>query len=586
MLGRNLVDILRHRSDLQGPKKVFAFLQDGEEESDSFTFEGLDLIARSIACLLKDSGAIRGDRVLMIYSPGISFIAAFYGCLYGGMIAVPVKPPSKRQSLQHVERIARDCLPALILTDKSAGEEIIPRLAESEWLLALKCIVSDRLDDEKLAAGAGLWSRPDIDDDSLAFLQYTSGSTGVPKGVCISHSNVISNMQMINAAFGHDENTLMAGWLPLFHDMGLVGNVMQPVYNGFLSVLMPPVAFLQKPMRWLRMISRYEATSSGGPNFGYELCNTRFRAEQLEGVDLRNWKVAYNGAEPIRAGTIRRFSNLFSAYGFHAASHHPCYGMAETTLIAAGGWIEEEPKIICIDRRAMEDGIARPLPERQRYEDSEEVIEVVRCGKSILDQDIQIMDPVKESLCEAGRIGEIWISGSNISKGYWRREDSNPDVFEKGIEGKILRRYLRTGDLGFLLNDELYVCGRIKDIMIIKGRNYFPNDVEQCAEESHEGFVLNGSVAFISEEEGESRLVLIMEVKRVYRNSIKHGEYLMAVRKAITAVFEIPVYDLVLIDEMTLPKTFSGKLRRSHCRQLYLEGGFRASLREPDLSAK
>lgn len=577
-----LVDILRLRAELQQDVKVFSYLANGEEETQHFTFGALDERARSVAVRLKDAGAVPGDRILLVFAPGIGFIEAFYGCLYAGMIAVPIKAPTKRQTLQHIERIVSDCTPALVLTDPATTADLTKRAAELHLPRQVRWLTLEETNPGTVQAMAGRWQRPGITGDSLAFLQYTSGSTSQPKGVCVGHRNIISNMQMINEAFGHNEHTVMVGWLPTFHDMGLVGNVMQPVYNGFLSVLMPPMAFLQKPMRWLRAISAYRATSSGGPNFGFDLCIRKHRPEQLEGVDLSSWKVAYNGAEPVRGRTLHQFAATFRDYGFRASALHPCYGMAETTLIATGGWIDDPPKTIVLHQDALEKGCAIPLPHPRLADRPGKAVEMVRCGRPLLSGQVKIVDPSTGRVLPAGRVGEIWISGPHVASGYWNKQDTNRQIFGQRLEELKLGGFLRTGDLGFMIENELYVCGRLKDTIIINGRNLFPQELEAQAENSHPGFVTNGAVAFEYGSDEESRLVLVMEVNRSHRNAADHSDLLASVRSAIASQFDVPVADLVLIDEMTLPKTSSGKLRRGYCRELYREGKL-APVGKPEL---
>jgi acyl-CoA synthetase (AMP-forming)/AMP-acid ligase II len=563
-----IIDVLRERAGSKGDQKAFAFLKNGEDESDSVNFRQLDRRAREIAGMLQELGGKPGDRVLMIYTPGIAFIEAFYGCLYAGMIAVPVKPPSRRQPLDHVQLVLQDCDPEFILTDRVSIQDLGPRIIEHLTIRHVRVLVTDEIPQGGARDGDDGWTALNRSSGSLAVLQYTSGSTGSPKGVRITHGNIMANMQMIKDAFGNNGNTVGVGWLPLFHDMGLVGNILQPVYAGCLGVLMPPMAFLQKPMRWLKAISTYRGTCCGGPNFAYELCCTRFRPEELVGVDLSSWQVAFNGSEPVRNTTLKKFSSIFSDYGFRHTAHHPCYGMAEATLMVTAGYINETPRVITRNMPGMPPGTE---------------MEFVRCGHNLPGQELKIVDADNGTLCGDKAIGEIWIKGPHVSGGYWNKEEFNKEAFDKAIGEARSGGFFKTGDLGFLNGEELYICGRVKEMIIIRGRNLFPYDIERRAEEAHPALVPHGSVAIGLEDGPETRLILIMEVKRAFRASIVYDDCLQTLREAISSSMDIFLYDLVLIDEMTIPKTFSGKPRRAFCKQEYVAGRFRVFDATPGL---
>lgn len=567
-----IMDILRLRAGTQRDEPVFAFLGNGDEETGRLSFHALDFRARAIARHLH--GLARpNDRILLLYSPSLDFIEAFFGCLYAGMAPVPIKPPRRTQSLDKVAGIASDCGAAGALTDSSLFPELQGRFAEFASLREMPLACTDAIQGEQASALAADWKRPDVGKETLAFLQYTSGSTGFPKGVCVSHGNLLYNAEMTNAGFGHDANTIMAGWLPLFHDMGLVGGVMQPVYNGFLSALMPPASFLQKPMRWLKAISKYRATTSGGPNFGFELCVQKFRHEQLEGVDLSSWKVAFNGAEPVSAKTIRDFTRTFAPFGFRASMHQPCYGMAEATLIISGGDIDLDPKIRMFEAASLEQGLAVPNAS-ESGEIPGKFRELVGCGSTMLDQEIRIVDPESLAECRDLQIGEIWIRGENVSAGYWNKTELNQSVFQARIRGGDDRRYLRTGDLGFLMGKELFVSGRLKDLVIIKGRNLFPQDLEAAIESSHPAFQAGGCAAFSIDSEFGEKLVAVQEIRREYRKTVSFPELFAAAREAIAREFDVQLADLVQIPQATLPKTSSGKTMRRRCREMYLSNQF------------
>jgi acyl-CoA synthetase (AMP-forming)/AMP-acid ligase II len=563
-----MVHALRARAERHGERDVFAFMRNGESESGRLTFAELDARARGLAATIRGIAA-PGDRVLLLYAGGLDFIEALFGCFYAGVIAVPVSPPRRVAFADKLVGIVRDCGIGAVLTD-GACRDHVPAI---DGIPSAATIVTDAIDKGEIEARAGAFTAPAVDGAAIALLQYTSGSTGTPKGVRVSHRNLVANAEMINAAFEHDERTTMVGWLPLFHDMGLVGCVMQPVYNGFLSVLMPPVAFIQRPARWLRAISKYRATTSGGPNFGYEMCVVRHRAEQLEGVDLGSWRVAFNGAEPVRSHTLARFTEAFAPYGFRARMHHPCYGMAEATLIVSGGGVDEEPRVLHLDSDALARGVAvdakMDAPAR----------EIVCCGETIGDQIIRVVDPATCERCADSQIGEIWIRGSNVSDGYWQKEDVNRATFgaREALGGEGL--FLRTGDAGFLREGRLYVTGRIKEIIIVKGRNLFPHDIEGAVQKSHPAFVLGGGAAFSVDVDDEERLVVVHEVVRGTDAEAVQAPLLAAAREAVAAEFDAHVHDLVLIGQGTLPKTSSGKVQRLRCRAMYASGDLDGRLR-------
>jgi amino acid adenylation domain-containing protein len=548
-----LASLLRGRAGERPGKVAFTFLADGEAEGERLTYGELDRRARTIAAALRASLA-PGDRALLLYPPGLEFIAAFFGCLYAGVIAVPAYPPRLNdRSQERLRAVARDAEPRAALTTASiltaAAALPIPELAAVCW------IATDSLE-------ASMLELPEPDPESIAFLQYTSGSTSTPKGVMVSHANLLHNEGMIGEAFRQDEDTVVVGWLPLYHDMGLIGNVLQPLWAGGTCVLMAPVAFLQKPLRWLEAIHRYRGTTSGGPNFAYELCVRRIAEEQRAGLDLSSWRVAYNGAEPVRAETLERFAVAFAPQGFRPEAFFPCYGLAEATLFVSGGEAGTVPPVAHLDAAALEAHEARPS-------ESEEARRLVSCGHAWAGQRIVVADPETGSDLAAGRIGEIWIAGPSVARGYWR----NPEATERDFAARLESGegpFLRTGDLGFLRDGELYVAGRLKDLIIIRGRNHYPQDLELTAERSHPDLRPGSGAAFSVEVSGEERLVLVQEVERRRRDEFE--EVAEAVRGAVAREHEVQVHEVVLVRVGTVPKTSSGKIQRSACRALYLAG--------------
>ncbi|NEP13158.1 MAG: amino acid adenylation domain-containing protein [Symploca sp. SIO2C1] len=599
------VEILSQQAAIQPDSTAYIFLQHDQENVESkLTYRKLDQQARTIATILQ-SRCLPGDRALLIYPPGLEFIAAFFGCLYAGVVAVPAYPPRRNRNLSRVEAIVANADAAIVLTTTTLSSDLTQ-------LTGLDCLTTDNIN----LIHADAWKPAALDADTLAFLQYTSGSTGAPKGVMVSHGNIISNQQMIKSAFQHDKTTIFVGWLPLFHDMGLIGNVLQPLYLGIPCILMSPTAFLQRPIRWLQAISDYRATTSGGPNFAYDLCVDRISAEQKTTLDLSCWNVAFNGAEPIRAETLQRFSSAFADCGFRPESFYPCYGMAETTLLVSGGIPSYDPVLKSVQASALEQH--QVVPMEQSHKGSRTL---VGCGRTILAQDIIIVDPQTLVQCLPGQIGEIWVAGNNVAQGYWNCELETQEtfaaylstphkkLFEKAqsscigtLNPPILGNfdlqpppelagrgantapdgtsqtsskgpYLRTGDLGFLDPDsELFITGRLKEVIIIRGRNYYPQDIERVAEKSHPALRLNSSAAFSVEIECQERLIIVHEVERSYLRQLNVAEIASAIRGAVSSEFDLEAHSILFLKTNSILKTSSGKIQRRGCRSAFLNG--------------
>jgi len=564
-----LVEVCRRHACVRGRDLAYRWLKDGEVEDETLTFSELDLKARTIAAHLQASGR-SGDRALLLYASGLEFISAFVGCLYGGVIPVPVIAPRRNQGLSKLRRIALDSRATVVLTTKTLPGDAHIRCREDSALRGLHWCLSDTLS----PALAERWREPDVSGETLALLQYTSGSTGSPKGVAVTHDNLLRNQRMIAKGFGHSDETVFVGWLPLHHDMGLIGNVLQPLYLGIPCTLMAAEDFAQKPVRWLRAISRYGGTTSGAPNFAYELCVKRVPEEQREGLDLSRWKVAYNGAEPIRPGTMERFVQAFQGYGFREEAFYPCYGLAEATLFVTGGLSDAPPVTSAFDGTALEE--RRVL---KAGDDSSDCRRLVGCGRPWNGLKVIAVNPVTSIACGPEEIGEIWISGKSVAQGY----ESQPEVSEATFQAHLADTgegpFLRTGDLGFVRDGELFVTGRLKDLIIIRGRNHYPQDIEWTVGLSH-AFLRPGCGAAVAvEDTGEDdRLVVIQEIGRKGAADLTSGgqqaaeALLMAVRTAVVRQHGLRVHDLVLIQPGTLPKTSSGKVRRMAACERYLNG--------------
>jgi amino acid adenylation domain-containing protein len=565
-----LVDVLRQRATEQADDVAYVFLQDGKNESSRLTYGELDRRARAIAARLqRRSGS--GERVLLLFTPGLEFISAFFGCLYAGAVAVPSYPPRPGRSQPRLRALAGDARPGRVLGSAAVVANAadlcadIPELAAAEWIAAGEVPDSE-------ADGLPEPRRPAA--GSLAFLQYTSGSTSDPKGVMVGHGNLLANEEVIRTACAHTSASTFVSWLPMYHDMGLIGSVLQPLYIGAPCILMSPAAFLQRPLRWLQAITTYRAHTSGAPDFAYDLCVRRIAAEDRAQLDLGSWEVAFNGAEPVRADTLARFAAAFAPCGFRSEAFFPCYGLAEATLIVSGRRRPGPPHVVALrdlDRgRAVAGQGGHPL---------------VSCGTAGVGLTALIADPDSRMECPAESIGEIWVAGPSVAQGYWNRAEETRLCFQAELAGGgDGRRFLRTGDLGFVRGGELFVTGRSKDLLIVRGRNHYPQDLEATAGRSHPALRIGGAAAFAVEEEG-ARLVLVHEMERRAKAPLQ--EVAAAIRQAVAAEHEVEIGEVVLVRADAVPKTSSGKVRRRACRDLYLAGELpvlvRSSMAQPEL---
>ncbi|NEQ38280.1 MAG: fatty acyl-AMP ligase [Okeania sp. SIO3I5] len=600
---KTLVDLLQNRA-IQNPQQIgYSFLIDGETDKISLTYQQLEKRSRAIAAYLQ-SVCPPGEVALLLYQPGLEYITAFFGCLYAGIIAVPAYPPRPNRSLERIQAIIRDSKAKIALTTKSIISSLERRVSETPELDNLGWLATDHIPDNV----AEKWQEPNINQDTLAFLQYTSGSTATPKGVMITHQNLVHNSGLIHQCFGHSPQSKGVIWLPPYHDMGLIGGILQPLYGGFPVILMSPLMFLQSPVRWLQAISRYQGTTSGGPNFAYDLCVRKIKPEQIQTLDLSSWEVAFNGAEPISAEVLERFTNTFSVCGFRREAFYPCYGMAEATLIISGGNKLSPPVETTIETTALEQNqIVLVSPK-------EGTKKLVGCGQTLPEQQIKIVHPEKLTLCAEGEVGEIWVSGPSIAQGYWHKPEETKQTFEAYLaEAPRKEPFMRTGDLGFLEGGELFVTGRLKDVIIINGRNHYPQDIEWTVEQSHP-LIRPGCIASFSVEvEGEERLVVVAEVERNFRQllrgiqnsklktqnsnytdesvssvavglfSQRNGksnrenfdnsqELIKSIQRSVSRNHDLQIYQILLLKPGAIPKTSSGKVQRYACREGFLAG--------------
>ncbi|MDZ8239408.1 MAG: fatty acyl-AMP ligase [Nostoc sp. ChiQUE01a] len=570
----SLIDLLSDRAQKKPEDRVFTFLKDGEIESGFFTYQALDREARAIAANLQSVISV-GDRVLLVYpfNASLEFIAALFGCFYAGAIAIPTRPPQNHEEWADFAFRIQECQVGFALTSAA----LIDKLQNSwlEWLTQspkygaqsnnLSWIATDGIS----LSDASNWQKRKIDRDAIAYFQYTSGSTGIPKAVVITHGNVLQQCTNYRQALPNLDYWGV-NWLPLTHDLGLVAGIMQTIYAGNSTVLMSPIAVFQNPSRWLKAISTYKATVSGGPNFAYDMCVQRIKPEQITDLDLSNWQVAGNGAEPVRPQTLERFTELFAPYGFRREVFYLSYGMAEATLVISGGAANDTSTVWFVDEQALQQKRVVMVGKDQAGSRA-----VASCGPAFPGNRVMIVNPETLIPCPPDSVGEIWAQGLGLSSSYWQRPEETEQTFQGYLADSNDGPFLRTGDLGFIHNDELFVTGRLKDMMIFWGRNFYPQLLEQTSENSHPALSANASAAFSVNVEGEERLVIVQEVDRhALRklNSEQIAEIIGAIRQTVLMQQLVEVYAIALLKPATLPKTFSGKVQRRRCREKFLAG--------------
>jgi len=559
----SLVTLLARRAESDSDRRAYIFLSDRGTEEAVLTFRELYDKARTFAGELA-TVARPGDRALLVFPPGLEFIVAFFACQIARVIAVPMMMPRRQSARDSSAAIMANCEPVVALTNAA---------------FALRLDLHERFARERLqwlavsldgaATGPAAADLPAPDPHDIAFLQYTSGSTSDPKGVAVSHANLLANLEMIRLSLGNTERSTYVNWVPLYHDMGLILNTLESLYVGALCVLMAPNAFTQRPLNWLRAIHQYRAEVGCGPNFGYDLCVSRYRADQMDGVDLSSWKVALNGAEPVRAETIESFAATFAGHGFDRAATFPAYGMAEATLLISGRRRGEGPVTHAVSRSALQAHRVGPAA------DQDDTQTVVGCGRALAGERIAIVDPESCTRVASNQVGEIWVSGANVARAYWRNAEATQTSLNAQIQGDDDgARWLRTGDLGFLdAAGELFITGRIKDLIIVRGINHYPQDIEQTVQAMHPALRPNCGAAFaVSDDHGEETLAIVQEIERTERNRIDAAEMKGLIREGVTEQHELFARHIVLIRPGTLPKTTSGKIQRGLTRRLWLEG--------------
>ena len=614
---QTLVSLLQARARMHPNKTIYTFLADGEDVARTVTYGELDRLAQAVAVRLTEMNAF-GERALMLYPSGIEFIISFFGCLYAGVIGVPAYPPRNNQNLGRLQSIINDCAPKLVICTskvlamaKPMFEDDNVSIQHKKQFSSLKWLATDTIviDEAEEYSALGVADLEGMDGDSLAFLQYTSGSTGSPKGVMISHGNLMHNEAMIRDAYQFSGDSVFASWLPLFHDMGLIGTTLQPLYVGSSAVLMSPAAFLQKPVRWLQCISDHSANVGVAPNFAFELCVKRITDEQKVGLDLSCWKWALSGSEVVRHNTLVEFAKRFADVGFSDEAYFPTYGLAEATLYVSGGYVSggnvsgvsisgekssEIPsnKLISKEVSAKQLQLNHVTPASKKEHSEGGTIHIVGNGRPQLEGSVAIVDPRSKKRLSSGDVGEIWVKGPHVSKGYWGREKESKEVFNAHIEGEVIEGdviegealgsgdesvdYLRTGDLGCLLEGILYITGREKDVLIIRGRNHYPQDIENTVQLAHVALKADAGAAFSVEVDGEEQLVVVQELERncwrSFDKLVNEENLVYTIRKAVAEQHELQLHSICFLKPGKILKTSSGKIQRRGNKQAYIDG--------------
>jgi acyl-CoA synthetase (AMP-forming)/AMP-acid ligase II len=560
-------EVLRIRAETTPDELSACFLINGEEEGPRLSYADLDERARALAAQLRDVGE-PGDRVLLLFEAGLEFVPAFFGCLYAGLVPVPLPPPRLdmlAQSWQGLANVTADCQPRIALTTSDLAPSLAQGFGRMSCGDALRWIAVDQID----LGHARRWRQERIGPNSLALLQYTSGTTSAPKGVMVTHGNLMHNEHMLETAVEHSGPGSGVLWLPLHHDMGLMGGLLQAVFHGATCVMMSPLSLLQQPFRWLSAISRYRADTSGGPNFVYDLCVRRVTAEQKASLDLSNWSIAVIGSEPVSARVMERFSEAFASCGFRPETFYPCYGLAEATVFVTGGSKSSRPTVRAVGTSPLEQGRAEEVSAG-----SPEARLLVGCGRPWLGLRVEIVDPNTLQICPPRTVGEIWVSGPSVAAGYWGQPDESARTFAARLSGSGEGPFLRTGDLGFMCEGELFVTGRLKEILVIRGRNYYPHDIEAVVQHVHPGLRSDCGAVFETGPDGEPRLIVAQELDRRYRDA-DLTKLAGDIRQAVAERHHLQVHDVCFLQPGALPRTASGKIQRHACRIAYERGTLR-----------
>lgn len=586
---RTLVDLLQKRASQNPDQVAYTFLEDGERERERLTHQQLDEKAKAIAAYLQ-AQLSPGDRVLLVYPQGLEVIAALFGCLYAGVVAIPAPAPEMsrlKRTLPRLEAIAADAGASLILTTTNLlpkrdgsltfqAKSFVGRIkgrsalllhyylttalsiSQPSHLATLPWIATERIP----VHFTDQWQAPKISSGTLAYLQYTSGSTSTPKGVMLDHANLMGHLAALQQAGGYDSNSVTVTWMPYFHDYGLVEGILEPLYNGTPCYLMSPTAFIKQPLRWLNAISHYGATHSQAPNFAYAYCLRRITPTERDSLDLSRWQAAGNAAEPINPEVMEQFCQMFASCGFARHAFAPAYGLAEATLLVTTSRKLDAPVFCTVDAGALAQNGVVETPTGQRLAGS---------GRLLAETQVIIVNPETLTCCAPDEVGEIWVASVGVARGYWQRPDATQATFCADLADTDEGSFLRSGDLGFVKDGELFVTGRLKDLIIIRGENYYPQDIEWVVEKSHLALRPGYGAAFAIETDGSEQLVIAFEVDRSADKNLNADEVVAAIRSTIAEHYELSVYAIVLLKRGSLPKTSSGKIQRQACRKAFLE---------------
>nr|WP_318732320.1 MULTISPECIES: fatty acyl-AMP ligase [unclassified Roseofilum] len=559
-----VIECLRDLAVNKPDQLAYVFLADGKKETDPLTYRLLQQQVQAIAAYLQQHQA-QGERALLLYPQGVEVVAAFLGCLYAGAIAIPVPPPESgrlKRTLPRLRAIIQDAQASLVLTTTqiqslmAEGSEEFPELETLQWI-----------DTSTISLDlANQWEDPQVNSETLAYLQYTSGSTSTPKGVMLNHSNLMHHCGYLQRACGYDTNSISVTWMPYFHDYGLVEGMMVPLFNATPCYIMSPFSFIKQPLRWLQALSKYKATHSQAPNFAYHLCVRRVKPKQLETLDLSSWEAAGNAAEPINPEVMRTFYDTFESCGFRWNTFAPSYGLAEDTLLVSTKPKLTDPVFLPVDTAQLEQNrVVTASP------DEEGVRIYPSCGRLVCETEVAIVEPSTLTRCNEQTVGEIWVKDPSVAQGYWQRPEATKETFQAYTKDTQEGPFLRTGDLGFLHEGEIYITGRIKDLIIIHGTNHYPQDLEWTVQGLHPDLRSDYGAAFSIEAKGQEQLVIVQEVERKAQN-FDTEKVIGDIRQAISEIHEIQPYAIVLAKAGNILKTASGKIQRRACRSNFLEG--------------
>ena len=577
---KNVIELFQERVQGTPEKSVYHFSETGScKDNLTYNYGSLEEKIIPIAAIIQ-AHTSPGDRVLMIFAPGIDYILAFWACLYAGVIAVPAYPPFNKNTVEKIQAIIENAQPTVILSNTKIIASIkrlglVKRIAENRLMKKLLKQFASKttdllewdfkgffwLDINQITTVSKNWQYVDKRSEDVAYLQYTSGSTSMPKGVVITHQNILANIELVFQTIGKTKNERLVSWLPPYHDMGLISSLLFPVYCQYEVMMMSPIVFLRNPLLWLQAIYEFHGTISGGPNFSFEYCANKIKNEELPSeFNLAHWHVAFNGAEPIQHSTLEKFSNKFSAFGFKKNAFYPIYGLAEATVYVSGEKTHSNdyPQYLCVEQ----DGLRKNKIIIAATQQDSKIL--VGCGKPKMSTLIVNVEAPAPEICNDGLVGEIWLNGESVAKGYWNKEQETRESFAASLNDKSKTSYLRTGDLGFLLDGNLYITGRIKDLIIINGKNYYPQDIELGIETSHPEIRPGCSVAYASNYGNKEEVTVVVEINK--HNLVLFKEITQKIYEHVNLNFCIPISEIILCPAKSIPKTTSGKLRRQHTK--------------------